>query len=359
MKNAKFKLFLWAVPAAAAVFALSALVKWPVLFQSPCYFSAVEEWELVQTNPSRLLSRLKDNARMRIPVFTLLQFARQDFIQFSLDPALVSGGWVEKNRTLGQIVSSQNQILFVDLQGQLNKSRANLRMLRTGQKEEVQNQAVEALNYAKTQLDVFIPQYERNRSLHEKSLISDEEWELSQKTNQLLRQNIQLQEAKLRVVQSGEKRETLSMMEEDVNRLEAQLHELERKISLGQIENPIAGVFSTSNGDSVLCRVSRTDSVVCTMIVRSDMIPFIREGQPVWVRQWETGFQKTGAVATIETKGSLVAHRPEFLVTAVVSNEGGAVRSGMIGRATILTDRASLLERIRRAWNRRAGQFYL
>jgi hypothetical protein len=95
------------------------------------------------------------------------------------------------------------------------------------------------------------------------------------------------------------------------------------------------------------------------MIVRSDMIPFVREGQPVVVQQWETGFRKTGAVLAVETKGTLVAGRPEFMVTAVLPNDGGAVRSGMIGRASILTDRASLLERIRRAWNRRAGQFYL
>lgn len=359
MKKAKFRFLLWSVPAAAVVLGLSAFVKWPVLFQVPCYFSAVEEWELVQDNPSRLISRLRDNARLKIPAFTVLQFARQDFIRFSLDSGLTSGRPVERDRVLGEIVSSESQILFANLQGQMNRARANLQMLTTGEKEAVQKEAAEALNYAKTQLNVFLPQYERNRKLHQQKLISDEEWELSVKTEELLRQNIQLQDAKLKVVQSGEKREAVRMMEEEVGRFESQIKQLQGKISLGQIRNPIAGVFSTSIGDSVLCRVSRTDSVACTMIVRSDMIPFVREGQPVVVQQWETGFRKTGAVLAVETKGTLVAGRPEFMVTAVLPNDGGAVRSGMIGRASILTDRASLLERIRRAWNRRAGQFYL
>ena len=359
MKKAKFRFLLWSVPAAAAVFALSAFVKWPFVVQAQCYFSAVEEWELVQDNPARLISRLKDNARMKIPAYTLLQFARQDFVRFSIGSDLTPGKTVEKDRILGEIVSSESQILFANLQGQVNKARANLQSFRTGEKVAVQNEAVEALNYAKTQLNVFLPQYERNRKLHQQKLISDEEWELSQKTEELLRQNIQLQDARLKVVQSGEKQEAVRTMQEEVGRFESQLQQLQRKISLGQIRNPIAGVFSASSGDSILCCVSRIDSVVSTMIIRSDMIPFVREGQRVVVRQWETGFRKTGAVLAVETKGTLVAGRPEFMVTAVLPNDGGAVRSGMIGRASILTDRASLLERIRRAWNRRAGQFYL
>jgi hypothetical protein len=359
MKKAKFSFLLWSVPAAAAVFALSVFVKWPFVVQTQCYFSAVEEWELLQDNPARLVSRLKDNARMKIPTYTLLQFARQDFVRFSIGSDLTPGETVEKDRILGEIVSSESQILFANLQGQVNKARANLQSFRTGEKAAVQNEAVEALNYAKTQLNVFLSQYERNRKLHQQKLISDEEWELSVKTEELLRQNIQLQDAKLKVVQSGEKREAVRMMEEEVARFESQLRQLQGKISLGQIRNPIAGVFSASTGDSILCKVSRMDSVVCTMIVRSDMISHIRAGQRVAIRQQETGFGKMGTVLAVKPDGVMVWGMPGFMVTAVLPNDGKDIRSGMIGRASILTDRASLIERIRRAWNRRAGQFYL
>jgi hypothetical protein len=357
-----FKLFTirWRlIGAAAVILVLSVFVKWPLIIQAPCYFSAVEEWELVQSNPSRLLSVLRDNARMKTPLYTLLQYARQDFIQFSMDPDLTSGRSVEKDQPIGEIVSSESQILFANLQGQLNRARANLQMLRTGQKEAVQKEAVEALNYAKTQLDVFLPQYERNRKLHQQKLISDEEWELSVKTEELLRRNIQVQQAKLQVVQSGEKQETVRMTEEDIDRLESQLRQLQRKISLGQIRTPIAGVFSNASQDSVLCRVSRLDSVACTLMLRSDQIPFVRPGQTVVVRDPEAGFRKTGTVFTIDQKCSSVSGRSVFFLTAVVDNAGGRILSGMIGRAAVFTDRASLAERVRRAWIRRAGQIYL
>jgi multidrug resistance efflux pump len=276
-----------------------------------------------------------------------------------MDPSLTSGQSVEKDRLIGETVSSESQILFANLQGQLNKARASLQMLKTGQKEAVQKEAAEALNYAKTQLDVFLPQYERNKKLHRQTLISDEEWELSVKTEELLRQNIQLQQAKLQVVQSGEKRETVRMTEEDIDRLESQLKQLQRKISLGQIRTPIAGVFSNASRDSVLCRVSRLDSVVCTLMLRSDQIPFVRPGQTVAVRDPEADFKKTGTVFTIDQKCSSVSGHPVFFLTVPVDNAGGGILPGMLGRAAVFTDRVSLAERVRRAWIRRAGQIYL
>jgi hypothetical protein len=338
------------------ILVLSVFVKWPYVIHVPCYFSADEEWELIQDNPSRLLSRLKNNALLKIQSYTLFQFDRQDYVQLFLNPDIASGQTVAKNQALGEIASSEHQILLADLQGQLNRAHANLLMIRTGEKEAVQKEAREALNYAKSQYETFAPQFDRNQKLHEQKLISDEEWELTSKTETLLRQNTKLQEAKLRVVQTGEKPETVRMTEEEVNRIGAQLKQLQAKISLSRILTPIAGVFSSAEGDSLLCTVSDIDSVACTMMIRSDMMPYIRQGQSVLARQWETGFRRMGKVLTINPKGTLVSGRSEFMVTTLLPNIGRTVLPGMMGRASIITSPSSLVERIRRSWNRSAGQ---
>jgi hypothetical protein len=344
------------LPAAAALLALSAIVKWPCVVRTPCYFSAAREWELLQDNPARLQSRLRNNALMRIESYTLLQFDRQDFIQLFLNPENLSGQTVFKDQPLGEIVSSGNRMLLADLQGQLDRARAGLQTAVTGEKESVRKEADEALTYAKTRHQTFLPQFDRNQKLHREKLISDEEWELSRNTEALLRQNVQLQEARLRIVQSGEKPEAVRMAATDVGRIEDQLKQLRDKISLGRILAPIAGVFSSSEGDSVLCGVSDVDSVVCTMIVRSDMIPYVRRGQSVVVRQRETGFREMGKVLAVNPKGVMVSGRSEFMATALLPNPGRSVLPGMTGSASVITDASSLLDRIRRDWNRSLGR---
>jgi multidrug efflux pump subunit AcrA (membrane-fusion protein) len=351
----KHKLFC-ILPLAALILALAAFVEWPYMVQTPCYFSADEEWQLIQDNPARLISRLKNNAMMRIQSYTLFQFDRQDFVQLFFNPDVVPGQALKKDQVIGEITSSENRILLANLQGQLNKARAGLSILITGEKEAVQKEAGEALNYAKIQYEKFLPQFNRNRELHRQKMISDEEWELSDNTEALLRQNIQLQQAKLRIVQSGEKRETVRMTQEEISRIVSQLELLQAKISLGRILTPIAGVFSSSEGDSILCTVSGIDSIVCTMAVRSDLIPYIRRGQPVMARQVETGFREIGRILSVNPKGTLVSGKSEFMVTALFPNVDRLVLPGMIGWASIMTHPSSLLERIRRAWNRSAGQ---
>jgi hypothetical protein len=91
----------WIIPSAAVAVFLVCIVQWPFVIQSPCYFTAAEEWEVIQTNPSRFLSRVRQNEWMKISSYTYLQFDREDFIQCSLDPDLRPGQTVAADRVLG------------------------------------------------------------------------------------------------------------------------------------------------------------------------------------------------------------------------------------------------------------------
>jgi hypothetical protein len=135
-----------AVFLAAAVF-----VKWPMTVKAPCTFSAIEEWELIKDNPSRLVSTIRQNDLMKTASYTLLQFSREDFGQMRLDPGLVPGQTVEKGQSIGEVISSVDQLQLADLLGDLNQTRADLQAVRTGEKEAVREEAVQSLAYAKTQ----------------------------------------------------------------------------------------------------------------------------------------------------------------------------------------------------------------
>jgi multidrug efflux pump subunit AcrA (membrane-fusion protein) len=350
MPKTKTRKLLWIVPSAVAGILFLVFPQWPYIVKTPCYFSAYEEWELVHTDPDKLMSVLRQNAWQKIPEFTLFQFDRPDFLQFVLDPSLKSGQMVDVDQPLVELISSENRILLADLSGALKKARANLQLLRTGQKATVQQEAEAALQYAVTQHEAYLPLFRRAESLHMQNLISTEEWELTRTTESLYRRNVELQKAHIQVVKTGEKEEAIRMVEAEVESLEGQLGNLEEKMSLGKIRTPIPGMLSTSVQDSVFCRVSRLDSIVCMLPVRSTQIPFVRPGQRVSFRNRETGARGEGRVLAVDSKATFAGGRSVFLVSASAVNPGGRLRPGMLGFAFVVTDRASLAERFRRAW---------
>jgi hypothetical protein len=342
-----------------AVFLAAAfLIRWPMTLKTPCTFSAVEEWELIKDNPSRLVSTIRRNDRMTPVSYTILQFSREDFGQVRFDPSLVPGQSVEKGRSIGEVISSVDQLQLADLLGDLNQTRAGLRAARTGEKAAVREEAAQSLAYAKTQHESYMPVFERNRQLRDKSLISEEEWELSRRTEELLRRNILVQQARVAVVASGEKTEAVRAVEEEVARVDAQVRQLQAKIALGRIEAPFAGQFSGAMGDSLLCRVDRLDSVVCTLLLRSDQVGLARPGQEVVFRNLETGSVCRGPVIAIDVKGTVAAKRTVYLATAAAPNPERRIRPGMTGFASVRTGSATLARRLQLAWGRRAGQSF-
>jgi len=327
---------------------------WPYWIKVPCYIVPMEEWELIQVNPDKLLSRIRQNAHFKTSQYLLLQFDRQDFVQFIPDSTLRCGQKVERGQIIGKIVSSENQLLLSNLQGELKKAKANLAVLQAGEKPAVQEEATEALEYAKAQHAAILPQLERKRKLFEQHLVSQEEWELMCATEALLRQNVALQEARLKVVHSGEKAEMIRLIEAEIERLQGQVNALQSKVALGEIRAPLDGVFSFSS-DSVLCRVIRMDSMVCVMPIRQECLSLIHPHSPVYVWDRMTGKKHRGIIFAIDQKSVMVRNQPVFLATMCISNRDMRLSAGSLGRGWIVGKSMSFWARLDRWWRIHRG----
>lgn len=327
---------------------------WPYWIRVSCYIVPVEEWELIQANPDKLLSRVRQNVHFKTSQYTLLQFDRQDFVQFLPDSSLRFGQKVEKGQLIGKVVSSENQLILSNLYGELKKAKANLALIKTGEKPAIQQEAMEALEYAKAQHAAILPQLERKRKLFEQHLASQEEWELMCATEVLLRQNIALQEARLKVVHSGEKAEMIHLIEADIERLEHQVKGLQSKVALGEIRAPLEGVFSFSS-DSVLCRVARMDSMVCIMPIRPECLSLIHPGNRVFVWDRTTSKKHHGIIFAIDPKGVMVGTQPIFLATTCISNRDARLSSGSFGLGWIVGKPMSFWARLDRWWRIHRG----
>lgn len=327
---------------------------WPYWVRTSCYIVPIEEWELIQVNPDKLLSRARQNLYFKTSKYTLLQFDRQDFVHFVPDSTIRFGQKVKKGQIIGKLVSSENQLVLSNFQGELKKAKANLALIQTGEKPAVREEAMAALEYAKAQHAAILPQLERKRKLFEQHLISQEEWELMDATEALLRQNVALQEARFKVVCSGEKAEMIRLLEADIDRLQDQLNVFQSKMALGEIRAPLEGIFSFSS-DSVLCRIARMDSMVCIMAIRPERISLIHPGNRVYVWDSIVGQKHHGIIFAIDQKSVMVGTQMVFLATTGISNQNVRLSGGTIGRAWIVGKSMSLWERLDRWWRIHRG----
>jgi xanthine/uracil/vitamin C permease (AzgA family) len=127
-------------------------VKTPYTIKAPCRIIAQNEWTLTQIQPDKLSAELVKNDSNIVKYFSLLQFDRQDFVEFSMAPHVFQGMSVNSGDVIGNMVSSENRLLLVELKGELEKAKASLLSLSTGEKEALQAEAEQAIKYTKAEL---------------------------------------------------------------------------------------------------------------------------------------------------------------------------------------------------------------
>lgn len=341
------------------LFLFLAVFKLTYSIKSPCRFVAQSEWSLTQLEPDKLSVRLVRNDSSKVKSFTLLQFDRQDFIQFSLASNIQPGLLVQKGQIIGNVISSENQLRLVDLLGQLKKAKANLSYISTGEKPPVQAEARQALKYTQAECAAFLPQLNRTRQLYKQNLISKGEWEIAEATHDLNQLNIALQEAKMKVVQSGERIEAIRVIEADITNLENQIGVMQEKLSFETIKSPIYGIVTDPGFDSVLCHVSQLDTVVVQIPIRSEQRKYLKLDQVIKIYSFDEHLNLTGKVDMIGNHARIINSRPMFVVSSLIENPESKLLPGMAGYAKIYCDKVSILKLIQRAWKLYVGAKFL
>jgi hypothetical protein len=324
-------------------------IKFPYDIKVPCQIMAQKEWALIQIETDKLLSKIYDNTEDRILNFTLLQFAREDFVQFKQYSA--EENWINKNDPIANITSLDNQISLSNLTGELEKARDNLAIVSAGEKQALLEEAKRALELANIQFDAYEPQYLRNKELFEKKLISSAEWEITRATYDGFKSNISLQKARLDVMQTGEKNEIIRYTQDHIAQLRSQVQLMNKKMALGDIRAPFDGLISYPTQDSIICLLENVDSLLCKLPVSAAELKYLETGQEISIRLFETGREHKAELLVIGHRSKFINGSPSYVVTGYLSSETDEINPGMSGIATVHCDNITLLEHLIRSFN--------
>lgn len=353
----KSKIYLLAILAILVIIGVS--IRFPYNIKGPCIISAKTEWALIQIEPDKLLYKLLDNTNGKMTHFTILQYDREDFIQFNLNTLPEKSYVVNKGDTIARIYSTDNQIILSNLIGELKKAQANLAMVSTGEKAALREEARQALKMSQIQFNSFVPQYQRKKDLYEKNLIGAEEWEIARSRYNLYQSNINKEQAGLQALESGEKQEIIHYYETQIDQIMTQVDLMQGKLALESIRSPISGILTYSNGDSIICQVDEVDTLLLQLTVPVEELKYISLGQKVSFYSFETGKNYTASIISIGKRSRFINNRSMYMIRAVIENSAQQLTPSMTGFAKIHAEKVTLLTQLTRAFNRYLGFRYL
>jgi len=345
------KFFILIISSLLVLGIIALFIKFPYYIKNPCQFSSQYTWSLVEVEPGKLLSRLNGSNPIQVQDFHLLQFDRPDFVNFSFANMVKAGQVVERGDLIGTISSTENKIRFDEFKGQLEQAKAELNMINTGEKQAIQEEALQEWNYAKSAHELYKPTLERKRKLLQDSLISQAEWEQSEAEYKLLELNISIAEAKLKTVQSSDKTETINVIQSQVMNLENQIRSLETKLSAEAILTPIRGTLFDSYEPGMLCSIVKIDTMIVQIPIDQKNRYYVNVSMKFWVKIPALANKLLpGEIISVSQNAQMINNKMMFIITGVVKNINRQLLPGMTGYVKIYCDNIPLWMMIKRWW---------
>lgn len=332
-------------------------LRFPYKIQGPCYMSPYSEWSLLQPSPEILMTKFTFYNPPIIKEMKLFQFERPDFVSFSLNNALKTGEQLQKGEVLGVIQSTENEIRFEELNGDLNVTKANLDFLSTGQKKSIQAEAYQNVRYAEAELSAFEPVLERKKDLFSKELIKAEEFELAEAQHTLLKLKVSIARANFTSVQTGEKPEEIEVIRKRIADIENRLDTFEQKLSSQTICSPFNGVLTGPTNESSILTVCRQDTIVVQIPVEERKIQYLKTGMNVRIYIPSSIQDKVeGTIDSIDKNFNIIAGKTMFIARVNIANENSVFKPGMTGFCKIYCDTVSFPVLVKRWWKESSGK---
>ena len=218
------------------------------------------------------------------------------------------------------------------------------------EKQAFQQEASQALTYAKAEVAAYEPVLERAKMLHEKNLISDQELEVTQAQYDLYTINVSVQEARLQSVKTGQKEEAILVIEAQAKAVSNQLDIYQEKLDAAAIKSPVKGMLvQPDRTNAELCHICELDSMIVQMPVKASEVKNIGIGAPMIVNV--SGTENVELyVSGIDYGATMVMAQPMYIVSAVLPNPDYSIKHGMTGNVEITTGKSTLLKMLAESW---------
>ena len=305
------------------IFVLMFYVKIPFSINSKGMVYPLKEWRIEKNDDGSLLNIKKDYSKNSISYYSVTEFQRGDFGEFRINESIYDKGIVKKGDTIGYIASNEEQRRFVELQGELAAQRNLYRVHSAGAKPEEIEVARERVLLAEQEYEAQKGIKKRNKILHQEEYISDEVYEtsLNMYNNSLRRLNVA--KAEYDAIKSGDKQQQLDYIQSNIEKLENELAQIEKRIDSFTILSPFSGVIikqkSAQEREEAIIRLADVSQYVVVLPVELYQLEYIEEGQNIRL-DVNSGIRRfvNAKVIDIDNASQMLNMRQSVFVTATI-----------------------------------------
>ena len=338
------------VAAVLVVAAVVALVPIDHTLSCSCVLDASHRWTFSEMRPGTFVSRSVNNIAGQTEQFRLFQFDRPAFLDIrfaSLDFGEDAAPYCTEGQMLASVSSSALNIEMAERHSDLDRSRAVLEGLRGGAKPELIEHAEIAVEHAQIELTNHESVYNRQRELNEQGLISAGDWEEAAARWELLKVDLNLAEANLKVLQSDARPEDIAAAAVTVATCERELEAVRSMFAAQDIVAPMSGRFHVGTAGTALLSITRLDTLVVRALIPQSSGHLPQVGQRLRTYIPGAGISYLdGRIARVDRRTVTTPAGPYLTVYGVVANPAAALDEGMEGRAKIYCGKTTLLAKV-------------
>jgi len=294
-----------------------------------------KEWLLHKGTDGRLISEVKDNVKGNSQNYAVSIFERGDIISFNLLPKIAGGVSLAKGDTVGFIHSTETQRNLTALRGQLKAKQAELEMYRAGEKESLIAMARQELSAAQKNSKLQHQIVERQKKLFERSLVSEENYQIELTKSEILDADVQLARARLNSHLEGVKEEQIIFLQTQIQAVEQEIAVYQQHQSRSAILSPVNGMIINTFSTELLLNVKDMNELVLVSPVKLQNRNYISQDQQIELDIQGTDSSITADIISVGADIMDLNSNQVFLVSALFDNNDLVLNAGLMIQGTL------------------------
>jgi multidrug efflux pump subunit AcrA (membrane-fusion protein) len=333
----------------ATILVLFVAVPFPQRVSGDVIVRPIEEFTLM-LNEFGLLARVYrcggENPETRS---SYLQMTSSEMAALDLVPLVKDGQRVWPGDTLAVVVSNQVTKELTANLAELERLEQKLALLKAPPKKEEIAEAEAQVRAAQARYEQLVREMNRIEGLAAKDLASEEELEAARSAVEVAKAELANKTSRLELLQAPPKPEEEAVLLAEIEKQKARVDFLKAQQKAQSITAPIGGIVAAQYTDDKILSVVDHRQVELLVPVSDFDINLVELGQKVKLKvRSYPGKTFVGRIVHIPKAATMMDGGSYFLVSVVVDNREGLLRSGMTGYAKIEIGSSSLMSLLAR-----------
>lgn len=279
-------------------------------------------------------------------VYETREFSRGDDVRFEVNPEILRKSLIRKGDTIGKILSNETRMLLNEMRQELEVKKALLISYESGAKEAEIELARSRLEFAEIDAENQQKEFLRQQELYKQNVIPEQEYEDQQRMVQLARAQVNINKAELETTITGEKPETIKMVEAEIEKIKSRISDLEDKLDLHTIISPVTGIFQNSYAADTLMIIESVDELIIKMPVGLKDRDRVYIGQQVHSTVLGQKKPFESEVIQISNHINVAGGKQTFIVTAAIRNHQTELLPGVVFKGEMQAEKILLRDYI-------------